>query len=251
MSRSAPYWIPWAWPVGCGNCRAGWIPRSWLAVPGSPPDRHRCWPVHVSCCATPTWLSWTSHPRASMRPRIGWCIRRWVGCSQAVPASLWRTGWPLLPTPTTFLSWRTGRCASTDHGLPLLPTPLHALPSCCGSKLRRSPYEAAPDLALPGENGALQALALPAPCSIVGRVQPVVPPGGADRPRLLRYAHRAGTPARGHDGTDCAAGGARRKPCGRVAHRWLCRNYLALHDERAGAPQLAAARTEPARRPCA
>src|ERR1700736_4503219 len=122
-------------------------------------------------------------------------MRPWVGCLMAVPASSWRTGWPLSPTPTTSLSWRTGRCASTGRALLSLPTLARALPGCCGSKLRRSPYEAAPDLALPGENGALQALALPAPRDAVGRVQPVVPPRGADRPRLLRYAHRAGTPA--------------------------------------------------------
>src|SRR6266699_2072860 len=191
-----------------------------------------------------------SHPRAWTWPRTGWCIRRWVGCSTAVPASSWRTGWLLSHTPTTFLSWRTGRCASTGRVLPWLPTPPRALLSCCGSKLRRSPYEAAPDLALPGENGALQALALPAPRGVVGRVQPVVPPGGADRPRLLRCAHRAGTPAHRHDGTDRAAGGARREPCGRLAHRWLCRNHLAVHDERVGAPQPAAARPGAAGCPC-
>jgi ATP-binding cassette subfamily B protein len=34
MSVLAPCWTPWAWPVGFGNCRSGWTPRSWLAVPG-------------------------------------------------------------------------------------------------------------------------------------------------------------------------------------------------------------------------
>src|SRR5258708_40146102 len=120
-------------------------------------------------------------------------------------------GWSVSRRAAASLCWKTGRCASTGRGLPSPPTPLRALLSCCGSKLRRSPYETAPDLALPGENGALQALALPAPRGIVGHVQPVVPPGRADRPRLLRYAHRAGTPARGHDVTDRAAVGARRE----------------------------------------
>ena len=42
-----------------------------------------------------------------------------------------------------------------------------------------------------------------------GAMNLVVAAAGADRPRLLRYAHRAGAPARRHDGTDRAAGGAR------------------------------------------
>src|SRR5947209_6967491 len=115
-----------------------------------------------------------------------------------------------------------GRCANMERDLPLLPTPARALPDCCGSKLRRLPYEADADLALPAGNGPLQALALPAPCGDVGFVQPDGAVGGADSSRLLRYTHRRGTHARGHYGPDRAVSGDRRVPCGHVAHCWLC-----------------------------
>src|SRR5947209_19081365 len=100
------------------------------------------------------------------------------------------------------------RCVSMDRALPSLLIPPRALLSCCRSKRWRYPYETAPYLALPGENGPLQALALPASRGVVEHFQPVVSPGGTDHPLLLRYAHRSGTSTHGHDGIDRAAGGA-------------------------------------------
>src|SRR5581483_8677370 len=115
------------------------------------------------------------------------------------------------------------------HDLLSLRTLTRALPSCCGSKLRRSPYETTANLALPAENGSLQTLALPAPRAIVGDVQPHVPPGRAAR----------------------AADRARREPSGRIADRRLCGDYDALHHERAATPQPAAAHPGTTRRSCA
>jgi len=54
-SSTTACWTPWVWPAGCGICRAGWTPRWGPAAPDSPPGRPRCWPVHASRWATPTW----------------------------------------------------------------------------------------------------------------------------------------------------------------------------------------------------
>src|SRR5690349_7109492 len=122
-------------------------------------------------------------------------------------------------------------CASMERGWNWLPIPARASQNCCAPRRWRSPYEAAPDVALPGEDGPRQTLALPAPCGAVERDRPDSPAAGADRAYLLRYAQRASTPAGGHNRVDRAAGTDRRGPRGPVPRRWLRRDRDTLRDE--------------------
>ena len=219
MTGSAPCWTPWAWPAGCGSCRVGWTPcwdRRHRALRRAGPGAGLC--THLAARPRPG-----DPGRGILAPRPGHgaaaCIPPWAGCSPVVPASSWRTGWPPSPTPTTSLSWRMGRCASTGHGVPWPPTLPRALPRCCGSPRRRSSHEAAADLALSAWTWPV--IRPGSSCStplLWSTMNLLIAPAGADRPRLLRYAHRTGTPARGHDGPDSAAGGDRRGSCGRGAH---------------------------------
>src|SRR5579875_1204099 len=191
-----------------------------------------------------------NHPRALTLPRIGWCRRRWPGCSQDVLVSSWLTGWLRSTAQTISLCWKMGRCASTDPGLPSPPIPLRALQRCYVLRERKLLYEYVSDVALPAEHGALQALALPAPRPVVGLFQPVYSPGRAACQRLLRCTHRSGALSCRRDGADRAAGGDCRESCSGMAYGWLCRNHHAVYDERAATSQSAAARPEPARREC-
>src|SRR5262245_25426556 len=135
--------------------------------------------------------------------------------------------------PTTSLSSRTGRCASTGRDVRSRLTPTRTSPGCYAWLWRRSPYEkAAADLALHAEHGPLRALALSAPRGVVEPDEPVVAAAGADRPRLFRHAHREGAPAWRHHRAAGAAEPPRRRARGPVAGGRFRRDHLPVHDER-------------------